>query len=91
MHTAEVQPTCSTIPIASCPMMSPFAIPCISLWYRCRSEPHTVVAVTLINASPGSVIWTWGTESTDTEALPFQHRAFIIVVGSRLACTQMGW
>ncbi len=47
-------PTSSTIPIGSCPRMSPSSINGPSTLYRCRSDPQMFVVVILTIASFGS-------------------------------------
>ncbi len=79
-------PTSSTIPIGSCPRMSPGGVMnAPSTSYRCRSEPQMLVVVTRMTASVGSSIRGSGTVSTSTLRLPCHVTAFI--VGSFLSCS----
>jgi len=70
-------PTSSTIPIGSCPRMSPSSRKGPSTSYRCRSEPQMPVEVIFTMASVGSWIVGSGTDSTRTSRLPCQVTAFM--------------
>src|SRR4051812_46091486 len=59
-------PTSSTIPMNSCPRMSPFCMPGMKPSYRCRSDPQMQVLVTRTIASRGLRIVGSGTLSTLT-------------------------
>ena len=63
-------PTSSTMPIGSCPMMSPGVRYIPSTSYRCRSEPQIAVEAIRTIASVGSWICGSGTVSTDTFCVP---------------------
>jgi hypothetical protein len=73
--TAE--PTSSTTPMGSWPMMSPLSMNGPSTSYRCRSEPQMPVEVIRTIASVGSWIRGSGTSSTLTERFPCHVSAFI--------------
>src|SRR5439155_905701 len=70
-------PTSSTMPIGSCPRMSPSVMNGPSTSYRCRSEPQMPLDVTLITASLGSWMAGSGTASTRTSRLPCHTTAFM--------------
>src|SRR3954452_16869021 len=71
------EPTSSTMPIGSCPRMSPSSMYGPSTSYRCRSEPQIPLEVTRMIASVGSSIAGSGTVSTRTWWLPCQVTAFM--------------
>src|SRR5215204_2735946 len=71
------EPTSSTMPIGSCPRMSPSSMNGARISYRWRSEPQIAVDVTRTIASVGSLIDGSGTSSTRTSRLPWNVRAFI--------------
>ena len=73
--TAE--PTSSTMPIGSWPMMSPLSMNGVSTSYRCRSEPQIADEVIRTIASVGSWITGSGTSSTLTVRFACQVKAFM--------------
>src|SRR3954447_9736513 len=71
------EPTSTTSPIISWPMMSPGSIAGIRLWKRCRSEPQIAQLVTLMIASLGSWISGSVTVSHRISSLPCQTSALM--------------
>jgi hypothetical protein len=63
-------PTSSTMPIGSCPRMSPGSMYIPRTSYRCRSDPQMAVEVIRTIASVGSWMTGSGTVSTDTLPVP---------------------
>ena len=70
-------PTSSTMPIGSCPKMSPAPMNALSVSYRCRSEPQRLVVVIRTIASVCRWIFGSGTVSTRTSRLPCQVTALM--------------
>src|SRR3954465_13626112 len=70
-------PTSTTSPIISWPMMSPGNIAGMKLWNRCRSEPQIAQLVTLTMASRSSSISGSVTVSQRISSLPCQTSARI--------------
>ena len=80
-------PTLSTTPQNSWPRMSPFSSSMMAPCSRCRSEPHTVLPVTLRMTSRGSMTRGLGTSSTLTVPLPCQTSACMVApLGSAYFC-----
>src|SRR3954454_8352046 len=71
------EPTSSTMPIGSCPRMSPSSMYGPSTSYRCRSEPQMPDEVTRMIASVGFSIAGSSTLSTRTSWFPCQATAFM--------------
>src|SRR3954454_9964812 len=71
------EPTSSTMPIGSCPRMSPSSMYGPSTSYRCRSEPQMPDDVTRMIASVGFSIAGSSTLSTRTSWFPCQVTAFM--------------
>ena len=71
------EPTSTTSPIISWPIMSPGSIAGMRLWKRWRSEPQMAQLVTLTMASRGS--WISGSETVShlMSSFPCQTSAFI--------------
>ena len=73
------EPTSSTIPIGSCPRMSPACMNAPRVSYRCRSDPQMLVEVIRTMASVGRSIRGSGTSSTDTLRLPCHVTALMVI------------
>ncbi|MEY9484877.1 hypothetical protein RKD26_000671 [Streptomyces calvus] len=84
-RSGTAAPTSSTIPIGSCPRMSPGVMNGVRTSYRCRSDPHSPVEVMRMIASVGSSIRGSGTFSTRTFRFPCQVSALISARSLRAA------